>query len=115
MSAATDFDDFVRRAGIQYEVGSLLQWEIGKEGSGLWLSIPRGFHFDSSIPIWLRWLISPHRREWLLAACVHDFLLINGFDKAFAAGEWYRASLAKDAGNPLLRPALLVIILWTVK
>ena len=114
MSAATKYDDF-ERVGRFYKTGSPLTWAIGRKLSAWKLDIPADFVFESSIPWWLRWLVSPHRREWLLAACVHDYLLAHGYDAAFAAGEWYRAAKAMDAGNWLLRPALAAIIWWTVR
>lgn len=124
MSAATDFRSWRRVAGGYYILTADLMWEIGKAGSGLWVIIPAGFVFDSSVPRLLRWLVPQSHEPWLLAAAVHDYLLDAGFDRAFAAGEWCRAarakaaSLAKD-GRPDWRSALIVpayfgIGLWTV-
>lgn len=117
MSAATDFAGWAK-TGERWVLLDDLEWQIGREGSGWTLVIPRGFTFDSSIPKWLRWLVSADHRPWLLAACVHDRLLETGFDKAFAAGEWWRAVRAmKDRDNKswLALPAYYGVVLWTVR
>jgi len=115
MSEATDYQGFRPVEGIRYRLDTSVIWDIGREGSGWPLSLPEGFEFDSSVAIIVRWLISPHRRRWLLAAAVHDILLQNGFDKAFAAGEWYRCAVACDPGNWLNRVAYLAIAWRTVR
>lgn len=114
MSAATRFDDYVPCGGIRYRLGRTLRWEIGKEGSGWLLVVPQGFVFDSSVPRFLRWLISPHHRPWLLAAAVHDRLLLEGHDWAFAAGEWYRAARALEPRSWKVPLAYLFVAAWAV-
>lgn len=121
MSEATRYDDFFRPDADKndFMTGSPLRWEVGRQGSGLWVTVPAGFRFNSSVPWWLHWLRSPRYRPWLLAACIHDFFLSTGFDKAFAAGEWYRAARAKEARAKtfdwLTLPAYYGVVIWTVR
>lgn len=117
MSRATKYDDW-KRVGDRYRLRALLIWEIGNKGSGWKLEIPAGFEFESSVPRLLRWIVSPHHRSWLLAAAVHDRLLAEGFDKAFAAGEWLRAvraMRAQDSKAWLALPAYYGVVIWTVR
>jgi len=118
MSAATAFDDFIAVGGDRYRLGSDLVWDIGIKGSDWQLTIPAGFTFESSVPWWLRWIVSAHHRAWLLAAAIHDWLLELGFDSAFSAGEWLRAARAKrnsDDKHWLVLPAYYAVVLWTVR
>ena len=116
MSKATSYDDFIHVSGIKYKLGSDLIWHVGKKDSDWELIIPKGTPFDSSVPWWLWGIVSPHHRAWLLAAAVHDELL-KLYDKAFAAGEWYRAARAKsktDSKSWLVKPAYYGVVIWTV-
>ena len=109
---------FVRVCGATYRPVELVRWEIGLKGSGWVLDIPTTFHFDSSIPWFLRWIVDQHHEAWLLAAAVHDRLLALGHDKAFAAGEWFRAARAMadtDTKRWLVLPAYYGVVLWTVR
>ena len=118
MSAATDFSAWAKTSENKYTMFEPLEWEIGLKGSGWLLIIPEGFLFDSSVPKWLRWLVSPDHQPWLLAAAIHDYLLVQGHDKAFAAGEWYRAARAMaktDTKRWLVLPAYYGVVLWTVR
>jgi len=117
MSKATEFTGFQHVDGTDYKyvLTDTLYWDIGIEGSGWTLEIPNGFKFDSSVPWFLRWLVSPNYEPWLLAACVHDYLLANSFDYAFAAGEWYRAARAKDPTGFLVTLAYYGVSFWTVR
>lgn len=114
MSNATDFNNFIPLKDHKFRLGSVINWEIGAKGSGWLLKIPPGFVFDSSVPRGLWWVRSPDYRPWLLAAAVHDWLLENGYDRAFAAGEWLRAVRAKDPGSKLALVAYYGIVGWTV-
>ena len=126
MSAATDFDHYHRLGdSSRYIVTRPLLWELESIGSGRFLEIPAGHTFDSSVPWALRWLVSQHHRPWLLAACVHDYMLkiaVPGTDQplyshARAAAEWHVAATAmakKDKRRWLVKPALIGIISKTV-
>lgn len=119
MSKATDFEDFELVSGRKYRTKSPLIWEVGGKGSGWWLRIPSGFPFDSSVPKLLHLIVNPHHEAWLLAAAIHDYLLsLEWCDKAFAAGEWYRAVKARrkhDSKSWLAKPAYYGVVLWTVR
>ena len=93
-------------------------WEVGLKGSKWYLEISKDFPFDSSVPKKFQWIVSKHHVPWLLAACVHDKLLELGHDKAFAAGEWFRAARAKEKEDNkarLVKYAYYGVVLWTVK
>ena len=96
MSAATEHTGWLRGPGGRYATTAPVAWDIGKLGSGWVLTIPAGFMFDSSVPRWAQWCFDPHEPRWLLAAAVHDCLLAQGHDRAFAACEWLRAARAMD-------------------
>lgn len=118
MSQATEFSDYKLNSGITYSLTSELMWDIGIKDSGWQLVIPESFSFDISIPKALWWLVSPHHEPWLLASCIHDRLLNEGFDRSFAAGEWYRAAKAMekyDDKSWLVLGAYYAIVLWTVR
>jgi len=113
MSAATRFDRFERDpASGKWRTGAILEWEIGRLGSGWLLMIPPGFVFDSSVPRCLHWWRSPDYRPWLLAAAVHDRLLAEGHDRHFAAAEWYRAARAKEPHSVSVVIAYVGVALW---
>lgn len=116
MSKATQYDDYIHVYKNKYKLGSNLVWEIGLLGSGWELTVPKDFEFDISVPKWLQWLISPHHRAWFLGSAIHDYLLKNGFDRGFAAGEWYRGARAmreKDSLRWLVLVAYFMIVLRT--
>ncbi|MEM1375862.1 MAG: DUF1353 domain-containing protein [Pseudomonadota bacterium] len=93
MSAFTDFDDYERVAGTRktYVIGSDLVWEIGKKGSGHFVTVKAGTTFDISAPRWLEWAQSPHDPQVLKAAAVHDQHSREGYDIPFASAEFRRA------------------------
>lgn len=98
MSKAIEYQDFVlTNPPNEYICGSILEWRIGKKESNWILFIPKGFKFQSRVPLILRPFLSPHDPDYLLAAAVHAFLIESGFDKMFAAEEWCRAVSAKKA------------------
>lgn len=87
--------DWCRPAGgIDFVTTAPLRWEIGKQGSGVWMpEVPVGFVFQASIPRPLRWLWSPLDRRYLRAACLHDYALhVLGWDRVSAAAP-FAASL----------------------
>lgn len=86
--------NWVEAAGAdQYRVTRPTSWEVGKKGSGLFVQVPAGFQFESSIPRLLHWLVSPHDERLLWSAAIHDWLLENGYGAIFSAGEWYSGAL----------------------
>jgi len=96
-----DFDDF-HPVGIgerTYAQHTPVTWDIGRKGSGYTLELKAWRTFDISVPWFLRWLLSPHNRQVLMAARVHDELLEEGFDKAFASSEFRRALRARGVSS----------------
>jgi len=96
------FDDFapLKPRGTVYVQKSATSWDVGRKGSGYVLELKAGRHFDISVPYFLRWFLSPHDRPVLMAARVHDELLEEGFDKAFASSEFRRALIARGLSRP---------------
>jgi len=85
-------------------------WEVGGAGSGRFITIPAGTEFESSVPQWARWFISPDDKRFLLAALVHDYLLEAGvYERPQAAAEWYDAARAGAA--PAFRAKVAYIAL----
>lgn len=98
-----------------FELSAPLVWEVGKLGSGLAVTVPKGFRFEVSVPDWLRWLINPRDRRYLLAAAVHDHLLIEGWSANRAAIEFYHGLKAMGVGR-LERFALAAgVLVWTAR
>ena len=96
-----------------FELMRPLKWEVGKIGSGLFVTVPKGFRFEVSVPKWLRWLIDRRQRRYLLAAAVHDHLLIDGWSRNRAAIEFYHALKTMQVG-PLERFLLAAgVLIWT--
>ena len=116
--SVTDRKNWKQVGSEKYQCCSPIAWEIGRKGSGWILTVPTDFVFDSSVPKFAQWIVSPHHEPWLLAAAIHDYLLEQGFDKAFAAGEWLRAARAvakRDDKKWLVLPAYYGVVLWTVR
>ncbi len=91
-----------------------LPWRIGGPMVDHKVVIPAGFTFDSSVPRWLHWLLSPHDPRFLLAACVHDWLLEQGYGRAQAAAEWYDGARKGGAPYGLARWAYMAVAAWAV-
>jgi len=92
-----------------------LDWEVGRKGSGDWVTIPCGFEFESSVPWFARWLIDPDDHRFLLAALVHDFLLETGvYGRPQAAAEWYDGARAGKAPALIAKAAFVGVAFWAV-
>lgn len=85
-----------------------VKWEVGRKGSGDWVTIPAGREFESSVPWWARWFINRDDPRFLFAALIHDYILESGrYGRAQAAAEWYDG--AKMGGAPLWKARLCFI------
>jgi hypothetical protein len=114
VSEFTDLIDWTERlCGIQYRTTSPLRWEVAVKGSGAWITVPVGFVFDVSVPHPVRWLISPHDPRYLPAACLHDWLLAQGWDRVRAAAEFALALEAK--GVPPARRLVMFLCVAVYK
>lgn len=105
---------FVRAGADRYRLAAPLAWRIGGPMVDHPVLIPAGFVFDSSVPWALRWILSPHEPRFLLAACVHDWLLAQGYGRAQAAAEWLDGARAGGAPPALARWAFVAVAAWAV-
>jgi hypothetical protein len=115
VSDFTAFDEFeqVEPGSRIYVTRWPVMWEIGRKGSGWELVMEAGETFDISVPCGLRWLLSPHDRRLLPAALVHDELLREGHDVAFASAEFRRAALARGVNALFAWLLFVVTLVWT--
>lgn len=91
-----------------------VDWAMGHKDSGASVIIPVGFEFESSVPWWARWFLHPDDPRFLLAACVHDYLIeIGAYGWPQAAAEWFDG--AKAGGAPLWKARLcfIAIAAWS--
>jgi len=95
----TKCDNFKYIEETKYILLEDVVWEIGRKGSNLPVTLPAGYIFDISVPKGLTWVQDPHDRKVLLAACLHDWLLDNRFDIAFASAEFRRACIARGVSK----------------
>lgn len=94
-------DWYASRTGGGYLTIDPISWEIGRKGSGLFVTVPAVFFFDVTVPRALRWLFDPHDPRYLKASALHDYLLLQGWDRPSAGAVFY-AALKADA-VPFLR------------
>lgn len=106
---STGLPEWYRPHGAGYITTAPILWDIGKKGSGWVLCIPAGFEFESSVPRALWWLFSPDDPDFLKSACIHDWLLENGFCRAMADAEWLDA--ARSVGAPVARREIAYLLM----
>lgn len=99
---------------IDYQLTEPLEWTVGGKFAPHPVTIPAGFQFNSSVPWWLWWLLSPHRPDLLLAACVHDYVLEMGHARLQAAGEWLDGARAAHAPKWVANAAGSAVALWAI-
>ena len=117
MSNFSEFKSFskVRNERTKYILDEDLEWDIGVKNSGWKLVISKGTKFDISVPRYLEWFLNPHDEKILLAAVVHDELLILGHDAAFASSEFRRAAIVRGVKTSRAWMLFLTTFFWTVK
>lgn len=115
MSAFTEHTAYTSIPGGRFVLLQPLRWEVGRLGSGLVWTVPKGFEFDVSIPRWLCWLLSPLDRRFLLAAAVHDHMLVDGWARNRAAIEFYHALRAGGCGRVLTFIMTTAVLAWTTR
>lgn len=92
-----------------------IDWEVGRKGSGDWVTIPPGREFESSVPWWAVWYLHPDDPRYLLAAAVHDYMLESGrYGRAQAAAEWFDGALAGGAPTRQAKVAYIAVAAWAV-
>ena len=115
MISFSKFEAFNRVPGTRkkYRLNKTLAWDIGAKQSGWVLTVPNGTEFDISVPRILEWALSPHDRRVLLAAAIHDELLVRGHDAAFASSEFRRAAIARGCTRPWAWTLFFTTLVWT--
>ena len=98
--------------GSRWRVARPVRWEIGREGSGLWLVVPVGYVFDVSVPWWLGWAVDPRDARYLKAAALHDWALDDGWDRVSAAAVFADALKADGVGRTLRLAMTIAVIAW---
>jgi len=81
--------------GIKYRIIEPLVWHIGHEDGPPYV-VPSGFIFDVTIPWGLRWLFQPTYKKYLKAACLHDHMLVSGWDRMTAGSQFHQALKADN-------------------
>ena len=119
MAGATRFVDFnhfekIAETRRDYLTGSDLSWDIGRKGSNWKLIIKKGFKVNVSAPRFLEWAIDVHDKDLLAAAAIHDWLLEQGFDKAFASSEFRRALRARGVSHIKAWGLFFATLVWTI-
>lgn len=64
------------KAWWEWRLAQDLQYEVGAEGSGRWVVVPKGFPTDGATVPRLLWAILPSWGTYSRAAVVHDYLLV---------------------------------------
>jgi hypothetical protein len=106
---------FARGLDRRWALSHDVDWEIGSQGSGRWITIPAGTEFESSVPWALRWFVSPDDQRFLLAALVHDYMLESGrFGPLQAAAEWFDGAMAGGAPRTKAKTLFAGIALYAV-
>lgn len=92
-----------------------VRWEVGRKGSGDWITIPAGREFESSVPSFFQWFLHPDDPRFLLAALVHDVMLESGrYGRPQAAAEWYDGARAAHAPVLKSKLAFVAVATWAV-
>ena len=112
MSAYTDLTAWCRETPAAFATTRVLQWEVGRKGSGMWIEVPVGFGFDVSVPCGLRWLFNPRHARYLKAACLHDYALSQQWDRVAAAAVFADALKADGVGRWRRLTMTLAVIVW---
>lgn len=122
MSGFSDFEAFVLAQDewgvenaneLEYTLLRPLAWDIGRKASPWTLTVPENENFDITVLRGLSWLQSPHDRQLLPAAAVHDELLKRGYDRPFAAAEFRRACRARGVGPWRAWALFFAVLGWT--
>ena len=89
-----------------YRLTRDLTYDVGKEGSSLSVTVPKGFETDlCSIPALGRVIFSPDGPE-ATAGALHDFLYREGLVSRFMA-DWIFREALKVLGIPTWRRAII--------
>ena len=89
-----------------------LPWEVGRKGSGALVVVPAGFIFDVSVPPGARWIFDPGDPAYLKASCVHDWLLVDGWDRITAGAVFHEILRTQDISVFRRLVMWLAVSLW---
>lgn len=91
-----------------------LSWDVGTKGSGLTVTVPKGYSFDFSAPRVVWPFLSPRDPRFLKAACLHDYLLHErGWTRVSAAAAFSDALRASMPERKILRLFMVfAVITW---
>jgi hypothetical protein len=115
LSKFTDQTDWHKPQGAGYVTTAVLEWEVGKVGSGLWVRVPWGFAFDVSVPWFARWLFKPTDTRYRKAAALHDYALSLGWDRVASAALFNDALKAGGVGSVERFAMTVGVIVWKWK
>ena len=105
---------FKKGGSRDYYTVKVINWDVGKKGSGFVITVPKGREFESSVPKILRWVLSPDNPRYLLSAVIHDFLLEENYRPFFVAGEWYDAAIKSGGKQYFTFTAALAVTTFSV-
>lgn len=113
MSAYTDLQggQWYSRIGQidRFVTDDNLIWHIGRKNSGYVYIVPAGFAFDVSVPWWARAVVSRTDSRFMKAACLHDHMLIEKWDRTTAAGV-FNDALRADGVSKAKRFAMFLAV-----
>lgn len=90
---------------------AVLAWEIGRKGSELFYVVPIGFVFDVTVKWPFTLIFDPCDPRFMKAACLHDHMLVNDWDRTTAAGV-FNDALKADGVSALKRWAMFTAVAW---
>lgn len=115
MSAFTEQADWAARAGAGYVTTAPLSWEVGRKGRGLVVTVPVGFAFDVSVPVFARWYFKPDNPRYRKAAALHDYTLSDKWDRVASAAVFADALRVSGVGRLERLVMVLGVIIWRWK
>lgn len=100
----------------RWKLDAPLVWEMGRKGSGLTITVPKGFASDlASIPSPVRWWLNPADARFARAAILHDwFLASRDWSRVTASAEFFEALRAGGVGRFKATAMAIAILVWTL-
>ena len=87
-----------------------LLWEISEKGSGIYIVVPKGFESDGvTVPRAFWSILPPWGHPATRAALLHDFLLVSGYERRFAAREFKLAMIATGVNKAFAQTVYLAV------
>lgn len=95
----------------KYRNLTTLAWDIGRKDSGLTYIVPIGTTFDVSVPWIFSWIFAPDDSRFMKAACIHDQMIKENWDRTTAGGV-FNDALRADGVSKLKRWAMFTAVTW---